>query len=68
MSNSLHQKKQELRQRLAALGTSESLMIVKEYLALNYESYKDKLVENNDDVLRGRAKECKELIKDFTFE
>lgn len=41
---------------------SPALMAIQDLLRAKLNQYKDKLVSGNDDEIRGRAKECKELL------
>ena len=41
---------------------TEAVMLIKELLTLRREQWRDKLESSENDQVRGRAKECKELL------
>lgn len=65
MSNT--QRRNEILQRISENAGSEVLTLVKKYCALNYEIFKEDLVNAEDTIVRGKAQMCRQLVKDFTF-
>lgn len=55
-------REQELEEYIHNHRHSEVGIFVRELLALRREKYRDKLEGANSDELRGRAKECKDML------
>lgn len=68
MSNNLREKQNDILRRLSELTGSEATGLIKEYCTLEYEQCKEKLVREEDPVMRGKAQMCARLVKDFTFD
>lgn len=56
----------ELEERLSALQHSETAKLVVELLQIRRENWRTKLEGQESDQVRGRAKECKDLIQIFS--
>lgn len=56
----------ELEERLSSLQHSETAKLVVELLQIRRENWRTKLEGQESDQVRGRAKECKDLIQIFS--
>ena len=56
---------EELASALASRKHEETVRIFCEYLALRREKHRDKLESGGNEEIRGRAKECKDLLSIF---
>lgn len=55
----------DLIQRLKALGRTESGTVLREILALRRERYRDRLESEESAEVRGKSKECRDLLQLF---
>ena len=55
----------ELRDRIKLYSDGEAMVILKELLRLRREHYRDRLESTDSAEVRGRAKECKDLLSLF---
>lgn len=60
------EREAELCRSIAKAGDLLIMRNVLELLTLRFERYKEQLVDREDNVLRGQARELKELKKMFT--
>ena len=54
-----------IEERLAALRNQEAVMLFTELLTLRRKRHRDKLEAGENPEMRGRAKECKDLLHVF---
>jgi len=59
------QRETEIEERLALLRHTEASVLTAELLKLRRERHRDKLEGSEDPTMRGRAKECKDLLHIF---
>lgn len=57
------EREQEIQEMLVNRKDEHVLRLVKELFNLRLEKYKDKLLANESEELRGRGKEVKDLLK-----
>lgn len=62
MSNNRDREK-ELRDVIGRKPHVELVMELRELLELRLSRYKDGLIATNDDLMRGRAMECRDLLE-----
>jgi len=56
----------ELEEKLSSLQRSETAKLMVELLQIRRENWRTKLEGQESDQVRGRAKECKDLIQIFS--
>ena len=61
----MQERENEIEDRLALLRHTEVATLTAELLKLRRERHRDKLEGSEDPVMRGRAKECKDLLHIF---
>lgn len=59
------EREDELVQKLKTCGRSETATTWQELLTLRYERHRDRLVTEESAEVRGKAKECRDLLRLF---
>ncbi len=59
------QREAEIREILAELKNQNSMVLLFELLTLRRSRYRDKLESEESSEIRGRSKECKDLLQIF---
>jgi len=57
------EREKQIHDTLVQQRDTQIVQQVIEMLEIRYDMHKECLVKNNDELLRGRAQECRELLK-----